>query len=146
MTRRSLLRSTLLAGLLALMAAPAALAGAATDTIHESIRLVDDHGPGERYVIDLDAVFHTTLRPDGTYSVSMNARQVQTHEVDGVVVDVIDSSLHSHAIGVGEGEAVRMHSSGHHRYEGGGEVCLTSVVWQLIDGRVVVAHAETRCR
>lgn len=119
-------------------------AGATTDTVHDTFRLIEDHAPNEQYIFDVKAVGHTTIRPDGVQSLTYAVRQVQTHVLDGIVVDVISSSQAGHALLDGE-DAVVVHTTLHARYEGDGMRCTTSTVWQFVKDELLVSHFASHC-
>ncbi len=139
----------LISALLALVAlagfAPAALgAGATTQTFRDSFQLIDDHGD-EAYIFDVEAVSHLTTRPDGTMSVTYNQRQVQTHTVGGVVVDVIISNSAQHSLSLGEDMTFVSHTSAHDRYRAGDDACQTTTLWQVVDNELVMQHFKSVC-
>jgi hypothetical protein len=131
--------------LLAALAPGVLAAPATTETFRERFQLIDDHGD-EAYIFDVEMVVHITTRPDGTASYTNNTRQVQTHTVAGVVVDVIESNMAQHSLWVAEQEVtVQSHSSQHDRYAAGDDRCQTTIVWQVVDDELVVQHFKSVC-
>ena len=127
--------------------APGVLAApATTETFRERFQLIDDHGD-ETYIFDVEMVVHITTRPDGTASYTNNVRQVQTHTVAGVVVDVIESNMAQHSLWDAHQEVtIQSHSSQHDRYAAGDEGCQTTIVWQVVDDELVVQHFKSVCQ
>ena len=126
--------------------APGVLAApATTETFREHFHDVDDHGD-EAYIFDLEMVVHITTRPDGTASYTNNTRQVQTHTVGGVVVDIIESNMAQHSLWDADQEVtIQSHSSQHDRYAAGDDRCQTTIVWQVVDDELVVQHFKSVC-
>jgi hypothetical protein len=144
MLRSRLLVSTLLAALSLGAFAPAVLgAGATTETYRLSFEHTDDHGY-EAYHFDVDTVVHITTRPDGTTSISNNTKQIQTHTVGDVVVDVVESNMAEHSLVDGE-LVIQSHNGGHHRYTADGEACQTTAIFQVVDQELVLQQFQSVC-
>ena len=144
MTRFRLISPALLALVLLGATVPAAAAARAeTTTFRQAYQHTDDHG-NEAYIFDVELVVHITTRPDGVMSYTNNTRQVQTHTVEGVVVDVITSNYAEHGLYDGE-ETIVSHNGGHDRYSAADETCQTTTIWQVVDGRLVVQQFHSVC-
>lgn len=130
---------------IATVASPALAAGASTQTLHDAFQHTDEH-ENEAYIFDVETVVHITIRPDGTTSITNNTKQVQTHTVGGVVVDVITSNMSQHSLVEGEEIILVSHTSGHHRYSGAGEACQTTTVWQVVRNELVLEQFHSICR
>ena len=144
MIRIRLFPAAVLALVMLAAAVPAAsAAGAETTTFRQAYQHIDDHG-NEAYHFDVEMVVHMTARPDGGMSYTNNTRQVQTHTVDGVVVDVITSNYAEHGLYDGE-DTIVSHNGGHDRYSAADETCQTTTIWQVVDGRLVVQQFHSVC-
>jgi hypothetical protein len=145
MRTRRLLISSLLAVSALTALVPAALgARASTQTFRDSFQLTDEH-ENEAYVFDVETIAHITIRRDGTTSITNNTKQVQTHLVGGVVVDVIESNMAQHSLVEGEDIVLVSHTSGHDRYTGDGAACQTTTVWQVVDNDLVLVRFHSVC-
>jgi hypothetical protein len=121
-----------------------AATGATTETFRVTHHEVEDHGY-EQYIFDVVGIAHMTTRPGGVLSTTYNQRQVQTHVVNGVVVDVITSTSASHGILLDEENFVLSHTTQHDRYHGPDGQCQTTIGWQYANGQLIFQHFKSVC-